>query len=112
MNKVLVVDDDATLAGIISEVFATANQSTIVATTSDEALRIIRDDAEISTILADYRLKGNRTGLDVLREAQATKAGLRCFLMSGDLQRITESVSGIEVLAKPLRMSDLLARVN
>ena len=111
MSKLLIVEDDEVLAGIISDVLAEAEHATIVATTAEDALDLLQAHHDISAILADHRLKGDTTGLEVLRTAQSDLPNLRCMLMSGDVRSLPDSLDGIEVLPKPVRMKELIEKI-
>ena len=116
MSKVLIVDDDKTLAGIIQDVLAEVDQSAVVATSAEDAFAILSAQNDIVTVLADYRLNGELSGIELLREAQSRDPNLRCILMSGDVSSIPEDLERlesekIEVLAKPLRMKQLVEKL-
>lgn len=116
MSKVLIVDDDKTLAGIIQDVLAEVEQSAVVTTSSEDALAVLSAQDDIVTVLADYRLNGELSGIELLREAQSRDPNLRCLLMSGDVRSIPEDLvrlksENIEVLAKPLRMKELVEKL-
>ena len=116
MSKVLIVDDDKTLAGIIQDVLTEVDQSAVVATSAEDAITILSTQNDIVTVLADYRLNGELSGIELLREAQSRDPNLRCILMSGDVSSIPEDLERlesekIEVLAKPLRMKQLVEKL-
>ena len=110
MSKVLIVEDDATLAAIIVDVLKEGGLGAQAVSSGVDALDTLKQDSEFTTVLADLRLRGQMSGIELLRSVRAVEPRMRCILMSGDIHRIDEELEDIEVLAKPIRMKELLAR--
>jgi len=79
--KVLIVEDDATQARLVQALVAHAGLTTVgTAPTAPAALELA---PEADLILLDYRLEGDRTGLDVLREIRRRGLQALVVMMTG-----------------------------
>jgi signal transduction histidine kinase/ActR/RegA family two-component response regulator len=81
LARVLVVEDDATVADVMLEVLADEPMEVMVATTAEEALRMIAEDCP-DLILTDISLPG-KSGLEVMRQARVVDPEVAVVLMTG-----------------------------
>jgi len=112
-NQILLVEDDARLAGLLAEVLTQAGLSVSVENRGDRAsARIIEEDPAL--VILDLGLPG-RDGLDVCRDVRQRFGG-RILVMTARGDEIDEVV-GLEMgadayLGKPVAPRRLLAHVR
>ena len=70
-QSILIIEDEAPLAGIISKKFDKKGIHTHLAKTTDEALDILRSDNSVSAIWLDHYLLGSKSGLDLIVELKS-----------------------------------------
>src|SRR4051812_41170963 len=103
MGYVLVVDDDATVAGVVTDYLHRAGYQTVRAADGPAALAAIRADAPDLVVL-DLMLPGV-DGLEVCRRVRATTPELPVLMLTA-LNETEDRIAGLEVgaddyLAKP-----------
>jgi DNA-binding response OmpR family regulator len=79
--RVLIVEDDAAQARLVQALVAHAGLAAADTAPSAEAALELAADADV--ILLDYRLEGDRTGLDVLREIRRRGLPALVVMMTG-----------------------------
>src|SRR5262245_54177088 len=79
--RVLVVEDDETVAEVLREVLGGEPMELAFAATAEEALKLIADACP-DLILTDISLPG-KSGLDVMRQARAIDPEVAVVLMTG-----------------------------
>lgn len=112
---IVVVDDEASVRIGMQALLQSWGCRCVAASDADEVLRQI-DGAEPDFIIADLRLRNNRTGIDAVRELRASLGReVPAVLISGDtaLDRLIEvSAAGFTMLHKPLKAVRLRALLN
>lgn len=110
--RVLIVDDEPSIARHLADGLCLLGFSTLVATSSDECRQILKANDDIGVLITDVRMPGG-SGLDLARdvlmdEDQATK--LRVVLITGHatIEDATEAIkAGVsDLLRKPFRLHD------
>jgi two-component system, OmpR family, phosphate regulon response regulator PhoB len=111
MPHVLIVDDEPDLAGLLAYNLGRAGFSTTLAHTGEEALERART-APVDLVLLDLMLP-DMEGAEVYRQLRADPATrhLPVLVLSARPDAHTR-VSGVEVLLKPFRVQEVLARVK
>ncbi len=109
---VLLVEDDDELRSQFRDLLVEMGCSVIEATSAAEAIALAQDINDIQLILSDIRLKGQRTGLDVVEQ---NKGKLPCILMtslpqSDPLHR--QALTLAPVLQKPFSHAQLAALIR
>jgi hypothetical protein len=114
--KVLVVDDEAGLRGLIVEYLIWDGIATFEASTADQGLSIVQQHAdEIDLAIIDMVLPGTN-GLDLAAELGREYPGLTILYISGYVDSV--AMQGISrrspelVLLKPFTERELLDRVH
>jgi len=79
--KVLIVEDDPAQARLVQALVAHAGLSTVGTAPSAQAALELAAEADL--VLLDYRLAGDRTGLDVLREIRRRGLQALVVMMTG-----------------------------
>ena len=108
---VLVVDDEAQVrratALLLGELGCHCHQ----AENLTDALRLARDHRP-DVLIADFRLRGGETGIQVVRALREHQPDMRAAIISGDIgpaQLQAIELAGLQLLHKPVRLETLLA---
>ena len=110
---VLVVEDDAALLTVISKVLTHFKKPFMQATGYEQARALLSECAKISVLVTDNKLAGRQTGIELIREAQSTRDGLRCVIMTGNVHGLDfEGIQSCpEILKKPFSIEDFMEAV-
>jgi two-component system phosphate regulon response regulator PhoB len=111
MPHVLIVDDEPDLAGLLAYNLERAGFSTTLAHTGAEALKHVRARRP-DLVLLDLMLP-DMDGADVYRQLRADPAtsALPVLVLSARPDAHSR-VSGVEVMLKPFRIQEVVARVR
>jgi PAS domain S-box-containing protein len=82
-EKILLVEDDATVLALTLDVLAGLGYQVTTATNAAEALQAIQSDMEIDLLFTDVVMPGGVSGLNLARAARELRPGLRVLLTSG-----------------------------
>lgn len=103
--RVLLIDDDETVRAAMCDLLATWGCWCEPAASDAEALRIL-DRFEPDVVLADYRLRSHRTGLQAVQAVRERMGrGVPAAIITGDTapERLREAhASGLPLLHKPV----------
>jgi len=110
---VLVVDDDAMILQVMSDLLQAAGYSVLTAGTGEEAVSLHMEKQPALTFL-DVKLRG-RSGIDVFREIKAVDPGSVIVILTG-YPKIEDTVQVIKegaynYLTKPIKSEELLEMV-
>lgn len=113
MSRILVVDDDASLAENIAIALQRADYSTVIAPDGEQALNFMRDES-FDLIVLDVLLPG-MDGFEVCREVRTTSQ-VPILMLTGRSET-SDVVLGLEAgaddyLKKPFEIAELRARVR
>lgn len=109
-RSVLVIDDEADSRRAMATLLAAHGCEVRAARDLDQAESVLRSHA-VEAVVADFRLPGERSGLDFLLALRERAPQLRTLLVTGETapQRITTiRASGVPCLHKPVRAQHLL----
>jgi signal transduction histidine kinase/ActR/RegA family two-component response regulator len=110
-TKVLIVDDEVAVRESARSLLEALGCQVVLADGIADALRAAAQHP-VDVVVADYRLRGSESGLELIRQLRATQPALAALLVSGDTapERLQEAAArGVELLHKPLR-PDVLSR--
>lgn len=112
--RLLVVEDEADLAGAVADHLRAASHAVDVAATLDEGMAAARA-AVYALILLDLRLPDGE-GLDLLRDLRDREDATPVLIVTAR-DRITERIAGLEAgaddyLVKPYDLDEMLARIT
>jgi DNA-binding response OmpR family regulator len=93
---------------LIVHILESAGYSVRVAPAAAPALEILLDDPSVGLMITDVMLP-HMSGLELAREAVATRPGLRVLFMSGFDAPVD---AGIDFIQKPFSPDALLAKVK
>ena len=112
---ILVVEDQDDVRQLAVESLQECGHEVKTARTAEEALEILRRDAQIQVLLTDISLPGGLSGTDLVRKAWELVPELKVLTISGNAteETIKEACFGrCAFLPKPFRPSDLTAAVH
>jgi signal transduction histidine kinase/DNA-binding response OmpR family regulator len=114
-ETVLLVEDDAAVLTLTSEMLHDLGYRVITAADADGALDILRDGQEIDLIFTDVVMR-EKSGVQLAREAREMRPGVKILLTSGytgeALTRHKPDSLNLPIIAKPFRQADLGARLR
>ncbi|MBV8703148.1 MAG: response regulator [Acetobacteraceae bacterium] len=106
--SVLLVEDDESIRSCLADLLADAGLRVTSVGSAQEALGIIGGECP-SVLLADLRLGPGMNGFTLIAAARQRWPGIRCVLMSGDLDAAQKSAEAPDLfLSKPFRAAELL----
>ncbi len=106
---VLVVDDEASVREGMKALLDSLGCKTLLAESTETALELSKKTVP-DIVLADFRLRGNETGIQTIKALRNTISNLPAVLISGDTapDRLLEAKeAGISLLHKPVMANDL-----
>ena len=105
---ILVVDDDPEVREIVSEILSDFGHSVVAASGGIEALRVLDETPGIDLVITDVRMP-DISGLELAARATRERRDLKVILISG---YFLAQDTGIRMLHKPFRMTELQAAVE
>lgn len=114
--RLLVVEDEPVIAGLLADVFTSHGYRVELAHTVADGIAAARRHADLSLCITDFLLP-DKTGLDLARALRLERPGLRLVLASAYLepelvQKIQAEPTVALIVRKPLDIFDLLRRVD
>jgi signal transduction histidine kinase/FixJ family two-component response regulator len=82
-EKILLVEDDATVLALTLDVLTGLGYRVTTATNASEALQVLHADPEIDLLFTDVVMPGGVSGLSLARTARELRPSLRVLLTSG-----------------------------
>ncbi len=115
-ERVLVVDDEASVRMLIAEVLEESGYAVVEAGDGPAALRILQSEARIDLLITDVGLPGGMNGRQVADAARTSRAGLRVLFITGYAENAAigngDLEPGMEIITKPFVMTDLGQKVR
>ena len=113
---VLVVDDELAVRESVQILLELWGCEVLTAGSTEEALQALKDSRPPNLIIADYRLRGNATGIEAIQSIQALfRTNIPGVLITGDTgpDRLREAKSsGYQLAHKPVAPAKLRALLN
>jgi putative two-component system response regulator len=114
MSRILVIDDEPAIRGLMVEILERADHETLSAETPERALQLL-DDEKLSLVLSDIVLPG-LTGFELLEEVRTRRPSLPVVLVTGGgtYDHLTEALAhGADgFVMKPFTQEELRAAVD
>jgi DNA-binding NtrC family response regulator len=112
-DTILIVDDEATLRSVFSDLLTGQGYRCLTAATAVDALQMIEANViELDLLVSDIRMPGELNGLDLANRMRELQPGVAIVLITGYAQQMEEAKArGYRVLEKPFRHFDLEAAV-
>jgi PAS domain S-box-containing protein len=115
-ERVLIVDDEATVRMLVAEVLAENGYSLLEAGDGPTALRMIESERRIDLMITDVGLPGGMNGRQLADAARVTRPGLKVLFITGYAENAAINNGhlghGMEILTKPFAMATLANRVR
>jgi signal transduction histidine kinase len=111
-ETILLVEDEALIAGLIVEALVEAGYVCLEARDAHEALRIAQGGARINLLVTDIGLPGGIDGLTLAAQLRSLDPKLRVLLASGHAEADAGLAQGAPLLQKPFDMKRLMAEVR
>lgn len=107
--RVLVVEDEPAVAGVVAEMLEQLGHHGTCVTTVAAALAVLADPCRVDLVLSDVLLPGGDSGLDLAREMRQRQLGVPVILTSGYGGAMTQRLSTMNLpfLRKPYRLEAL-----
>lgn len=100
-HTVLVVEDEAGLRFIASDCLGyDCGFAVVQAASADEAVGILKENADIRCVFTDVRMPGQLDGIALTHHVLETYPGLPILMTSGNLPS-AERIDGVPFMAKP-----------
>ncbi len=115
-KTVLVVDDDATVRMLVTEVLGDLGCTAVGAVDGATGLAILRSDARIDLLVTDVGLPGGVNGRQLAEAAHIARPGLKVLFITGYAENAVLNhghlEGGMRVLTKPFAMDSLARRIS
>jgi PAS domain S-box-containing protein len=115
-ETVLIVDDEATVRMLVSEVLVESGYNVLEAADAASALPILEANPKIALLITDVGLPGGMNGRQLADAARAQRSGLKVLFITGYAENAAISNGhlehGMEILTKPFAMSALTNKVS
>ncbi|MCY1402494.1 hypothetical protein D9M71_176380 [compost metagenome] len=111
-GEVVVIEGDATLRKLMTEVLIEAGLKSSVFETPDEALaHLLRLDGECPLVIVDYALRGDITGTDFIEMIRGKWPAIAVILTSGQLLHPSMLPPSTIYVFKPWSLENLLCSI-
>jgi PAS domain S-box-containing protein len=115
-QTVLLVDDEATIRMVVTDVLTELGYSVIEASDSASGLRVLQSDVRIDLLITDVGLPGGLNGRQMADAAREKRPGLKVLFITGYAENAVIGSGrlhpGMHVLAKPFAMDQLASRIK
>ena len=112
----LIVDDEADLMEVASELFRSMGYEVITASNGTDALNILERKAPIDILFTDVMMPNGMNGIDLARVAAQRYPAMKVILASGytlpSLRAQYDDIDRFAFMSKPYRMSDLAKKLR
>lgn len=113
-TTILVVDDDEGVRSMSAEALRDFGYQVLEAGNGDEALAILEQEP-VDLLFSDVVMPGGVSGIDLFHKARQMRGAFPVLLTTGyadSLASVPLRDTGVQVLAKPFRPSELRARIH
>ena len=116
-SMVLIVEDDDSLRGALTDQLISWGAVVEAAENCDEALEIARScERLIDVVISDFKLPGEKNGIDVIRQVRATQPHLlAALIISGEYsfdRNLLKGIEAVRFLPKPIAPETLRAELT
>jgi PAS domain S-box-containing protein len=116
LESVLIVEDEADLMDVASELFRSMGYEVITASNGADALDILERKAHVDILFTDVMMPNGMNGMELARFAAQRYPAMKIILASGytlpSLRAQYEDVDQFAFMSKPYRMSDLAKKLR
>jgi DNA-binding response OmpR family regulator len=111
-GKILIVDDDEHILRAMATSLTRAGFDVVTANDGEPAMAMRESFA---VVVADFNMRGEATGADVVRHFKKTDPSVTCFVLSGeddpDLRETCIAAGAADMLVKPVAPVELRRRL-
>jgi CheY-like chemotaxis protein len=114
-TTILVVEDDADIRDLVVHYLADQGYRVLTAGNGEAAMHILRSRETIELLLADIVMPGSVDGIALARETVRLRPATKVLHVTGHGDRLATRaalMSRGELLSKPFRQSELIARIT
>jgi CheY-like chemotaxis protein len=115
-ERVLVIDDEATVRMVVAEVLESQGYEVIEAVDGPSGRRILESDARIDLLVTDVGLPGGMNGRQLADLARTTRPDLKTLFITGYAETAVIGEGrldpGMEVITKPFAMTAFAQKVR
>jgi len=116
LESVLIVEDEADLMDVASELFRSMGYEVITASNGTDALDILERKAHVDILFTDVMMPNGMNGIELARFAAQRYPAMKIILTSGytlpSLRAQYDDVDTFAFMSKPYRMSDLAKKLR
>lgn len=110
-GKILVVDDDQAIRGVVSEVLTDDGHQVVTVASAEEALRLFQND-DFGLVMSDIRMSG-MNGIQLLQEVRALETEAQVVIMTSHASIETAiqalKLGAYDYLVKPFESLELIS---
>lgn len=112
-SRVLLVEDDESVAALVSEMLAELGYETTRAATAAGALDLLGSKQTFDVVFSDMVMPGEMNGLDLAHEIARRRPDLPVILTTGySASAAAAAAEGMRLLVKPFRIEALAAEIS
>ena len=115
-RKLLVVDDDESTLAALQAFFERHGWQVESADSVTGAVNLIAHGFVPDAVVSDWRLAGNKNGIDLIRDVKRFKPDCQCYMISGysldDLRRALGLLGVNGIFSKPVPLQALLQHME
>jgi PAS domain S-box-containing protein len=111
-KTVLVVDDEATLRMLMTDILLDEGHVPIEAGDGAAALKVLRSDVAIDLLVTDIGLPGGMNGRQVADAARMLRPALKVLFITGYAETAVKLDAGMHLLRKPFAMETLVGKMR
>jgi CheY-like chemotaxis protein len=115
-ETVMIVDDEATVRMLVSEVLTENSYRILEAHDATSAMKILNSNQPVDLLITDVGLPGNMNGRQLADAARAMRQGLKVLFITGYAENAAVGNGhlerGMEILTKPFPMTTLANKVR
>jgi len=116
LESVLIVEDEADLMDVASELFRSMGYEVITASNGTDALDILERKAHVDILFTDVMMPNGMNGIELARFASQRYPAMKVILASGytlpSLRAQYDDIDQFSFMSKPYRMSDLAKKLR
>ncbi|QOL51464.1 histidine kinase famiy protein [Massilia litorea] len=111
--RILVVEDNEDVRELAETMLESAGYAVVSAPSGEQALTVLDEGAAIDLVFTDVMMPGGMNGLQLADQVRARRPGTPILVTTGYMDELPAARGQrLDVLGKPYRQEDLLARVR
>jgi PAS domain S-box-containing protein len=111
--RILVVEDNEDVRELAETMLASAGYAVVSAPSGEQALDMLEAGGEIDLVFTDVMMPGGMNGLQLADQVRVRRPGTPILVTTGYMDELPATQGArLDILGKPYRQEDLLARVR